>query len=169
MWEKPSGEELLPDFMQATMNALRALLVYLGPSLLTAFLLLNQNGGPLTSLPIYYFHALYVLFTRQSLFYLIHLVLALAIRYFIQGARLGVRSALVTAAALDALAIFITYPAAVFFNLGVLKNILIYISTAPVLMTFFTLRIHRLRFSGAFTIAIFIGLLCWKFFAGNTV
>ncbi|MDR2180088.1 MAG: hypothetical protein LBP21_07245 [Synergistaceae bacterium] len=163
---KPHSEDLVPDFMQEAMDLFRALFVYFGLPGLTACLLLRYQQRSWTLLPTYYFYVLATIFTRQSLFYLLHLGPALVLRYLVYGARFGVKGSLFIAVSLDFLSLLIVYPVHSLLNFEVLKNIYTYAALCPLSMTFFTLRIPRLRFLGGVVLALFIGLLCWNFF-GN--
>jgi hypothetical protein len=161
---KPDSEELVPDFMQEAMNAFKASFVYFGLPALAACLLLRDGRQPFTLFPSYYAYVLTTIFARQNIFYLLHLGPALILRYLIRGARLGVKGSLLASASIDLFALVIEYPVAALLTPEVLKDIYIYSAVWPLLMTFFTLRIHRLRLSGGVVIVIFIGLLCWRFF-----
>jgi hypothetical protein len=164
--KKPDSEDLIPDFMQEAMDLFKALLVYFGLPALTAYFLLRYNKRPLTVFPSYYLHVLTAIFTRQNLFYLLHLGPALVLRYLICGTRVGVKGSLLTSISIDFLSIAVVYPASSLLDVEILKNIYLYAALCPLLMTFFTLRIPRLRFLGGAVLAIFIGLLCWNFFSG---
>jgi hypothetical protein len=163
--KKPDSEDLIPDFMQKAMDLLKALFVYFGLPALTAYFLLRHNKLSLTLFPSYYLHVLTAIFARQSLFYLLHLVPALVLRYLICGTRLGVKGSLLASVSIDFLSIAVVYPASSLLNAEMLRNIYLYAALCPLLMTFFTLRIPRLRFLGGAVMAIFIGLLCWNFFS----
>jgi hypothetical protein len=162
--KKPDSGDLVPDFMQEAMDLFKALLVYLGLPALTAYLLLRYHRRSLTLLPSYYLYAVTTIFTHQSLFYLLHLGPALVLRYLICGTRFGVKGSLIISVSIDFLALVVVYPVPSLLDFEILKNIYIYAALCPLLMTYFTLRIPRLRFLGGVVIAIFIGLLCWNFF-----
>jgi hypothetical protein len=162
--KKPDSEDLIPDFMQEAMDFFKALLVYLGPPALTAYFLLRYHQRPLTLFPSYYVRAVVTIFTRQNLFYLLHLGPALVLRYLVCGARFGVKGGLAAAILIDFLSLAAIYPVSSLRNPEALKNIYLCVALCPLSMTFFTLRIPRLRFSGGVVITIFIGLLCWSFF-----
>jgi len=164
IWRKPENAHLLPEFMQEAMDALRSLAVYFGLPAVTAFFLLSYGGESFKSLPRYYIYALAIIFKRQHIFYLIHLIPALIVRY-VFAKRFKILWALTAAVSFNVAAFLILYPAAPFPNIKMLKDIAIYVSVCPCLMTYFTLRINRLRFSGACVIAVFLGLLCWGFWA----
>jgi hypothetical protein len=160
--KKPDGEDLIPDFMQEAMDLFKALFVYFGLPALTAYLLLRYHKRPLTLLPSFYLHTLTAVFTRQSLFYLLHLGPALVFRYLICGTRWGIKGSLLMSVVINFLSILVFCPAPSLLNVEILKNIYAYTALCPLLMTFFTLRIPRLRFLGGVVITIFIGLLCWN-------
>jgi hypothetical protein len=162
---KPDGEDLIPDFMEEAMDLFKALFVYFGLPLLTAYFLLRYHKQPLTLFPSFYLYALDTVFTRQSLFYLLHLGPALVLRYLICGTRLGIKGSLLASVSIDFLSIAVVYPALSLLKVEMLKNIYLYAALCPLLMTFFTLRIPRLRFLGGVVLAIFMGLLCWNFFS----
>jgi hypothetical protein len=161
--KKPDSEDLIPDFMQEAMDLFKALVVYFGLPALTAYFLLRYNKRSLTLFPSYYLHVLVTIFTRQNLFYLLHLGPALILRYLVCGTRFGVGGSLLASVVIDFLSLAIVYPVSSLLNFGILKNICVYVALCPLLMTFFTLRIPRLRFLGGAVIIIFIGLLCWSF------
>jgi hypothetical protein len=102
-------------------------------------------------------------------FYLLHLLPALAARYVAYGARFGAKSAIVVSLLIDFAALVIVRSDISILNLNFpnvnfLKNVYLYVALAPLLMTFFTLRINRLCFSGSCVIIFFLGTLCWGFF-----
>ena len=164
MWKKPDSEDLVPDFMQEAMDLFRASVVYFGTPVLAAYFLLRYHGLPFSRLPVYYLRVLSSIFGNQNLFYLLHLVPALGVRYLVSGVRLGVKGAFFIALLFDFLALLIVYPASSLLNFAVLKNICLYVALCPSLMAFFTLRIQRLHFSGGVVICIFLGLLVRGFF-----
>ena len=165
---KPESKTFLPEFMQETLDAFRALAIYFGLPVLTAFFLLRHGGEPFRSLPHYYLLTLTVLIKRLHIFYLLHLVPALIVRY-IFAKRLKKRWALAVAMLLSVVALLILFPAIPFPNFKTLKDVMIYASACPCLMAYFTLRINRVRFSGAFVLAVFMGLLCWGFLVGRNL
>jgi hypothetical protein len=168
MWEKPDGEYLLPEFLRETMDCCKAAAIYFGLPALTAYLALRYRRVPFTSwvsyMPYYYAHTLKVIFTRDNLFYLLHLGPALVGRYVICKRRFSVKEAVALSLLIDFAAIVVIYPFIFRSNAGVLKHIYLYSAFCPLLMTFFTLRIDRMRVSGGCVIFLFVGLLCWRFF-----
>jgi hypothetical protein len=162
---KPDSEDLTPDFMQEAMDFFRASLVYFGSPMWTACLLLRYDKQSFTLFPSYYVYVLSAIFNRQSLLYLLHLGPALILRYLICGARFGFRGSLIVSVLIDFLSLAVVYPASSLLNFEILKNVCVYVAVCPLLMTFCTLRIPRLRFMGGVVIVIFIGMLCWGFLA----
>ncbi|MDR1873750.1 MAG: hypothetical protein LBQ90_01875 [Synergistaceae bacterium] len=161
MWARPDSEDLLPYFMQEATGFFKALALYFGIPVLTTCMLLYHQGVSFSLTPVWYGHTLRSIFTSQNLFYLIHLIPALGMRFFARR-RFEVNGALVTALLLDLLALLVVYPVRSIRNPANLKNILMFISPAPVLMVFFTLRMYRLRISGGIVIVVFLALLGWQ-------
>ena len=163
---KPESEELLPEFMQEALDALRALAIYFGLPALTAFFLLRDSGAPFRSMWRYYALVLTILFKRQHVFYLLQLAPALLARYAL-AKRFRRSWALAASVSLNVMAFLVLFPFAPFPGFDTLKDIAIYLSVCPCLMTYFTLRINRVRLSGASVLAVFLGLLCWGFLVGR--
>jgi hypothetical protein len=162
MWTKPDSEELLPTFMQSAMGFFNALAVFFGLPAITACALMRYNHVDYTYFPAWYMYALNSIFKDQNVFYLMHLVPAMAMR-FICGKKLKAGNSLLLAAFLFAIALVLLYPVSSVLNPRILKSIAVFIMVPPLLMTFFILRIHRLLTSGSIVIVIFLGLLCMKF------
>ncbi|MDR3231490.1 MAG: hypothetical protein LBT65_08615 [Synergistaceae bacterium] len=163
MWDKPESENLLPVFMHETTGLVAALAVYFGIPVLLTLMLLRYHDVTFALILPWYLNTLYSIFNAQSIFYIIHLAPACAIRVFL-GKRPTAKTAFLTALLLDLLAILIVYPARSLLNPRILKNIFIFAGLSPLLMTFFTLRIHRLRFAGGIVILVFLCLLYRKLF-----
>jgi hypothetical protein len=161
VWDKPDSEELLPYFMQETTGFFRAMILYFGLPALTTCMLLYYHRVSFSLIFLWYGHTLNSIFTSQNLFYLIHLVPALAAR-FIYGRRFTVKTAFMAALLLDLLALPITYPVRSLLTPAIRKNIFLFASLPPLLMAFFTLRIYRLRIAGGIVIVVFLGMLSWK-------
>ena len=163
MWEKPDSEDLLPAFMQDAMGFCAALIVFLGLPAVTTCFLMRYYRLRYTLFPVWYMYTLDSIIKSQNVLYLIHIVPAFALRLF-YGARMKVSNALIVAAFLFTIAVFLLYPVRAIVNPQTLKNIAFFVMTPPLLMAFFILRIHRLRASGILVILFFLGLLCVKYF-----
>ena len=163
MWEKPDSEKLLPDFMQNAMGFCAALAVFFGLPAITTCLLMRLHHLRYTLFPLWYMHTLDTIFTKLNVFYLIHLVPAIVVRYFFKT-RLKVSEALIMAFLLSVLAVLLIYPGKSIVNPRMLKNIAVFTVPPPLLMAFFILRIHKLRTWGSIVIMFYIGILCGTIF-----
>ena len=162
MWEKPDSEDLLPAFMQSAMGFCSALIVFFGLPAVTTCFLMRHYHLRYTLFPTWYTYTISSIFRDQNVFYLVHLVPAISVRFFYQ--RLKVNGALVTAVFLSVMAVLLVYPVRSITNPQALKNIASFVMLPPLLMAFFILRIQRLRASGSLVIMFFLALLCVKFF-----
>ena len=163
MWKKPDSEDLLPVFMQNAMGFLKALAVFFGLPAITACVLMRHNYADYTQFPALYMLTLDSIFKSQNIFYLIHIVPAIAVRFF-YGQKFKAGSAFLIAMFLFGMAVLSLYPISSVLNPQILKNIASFIMAPPLLMAFFILRIHRLLASGSAVILVFMGLLCVNFF-----
>ena len=163
MTGKPDGEDLLPTFMQSTMDFFKALAVFLGLPAITACLLMRHYHAGYAHFPLWYMSVIESVFKRQNALYLIQIVPAAAVRYFFEK-RLKVGEALVVAASLFVVAVLSVYPGRALLNPQTLKNIVYFIMTPPLLTAFFILRINRLSVSGSLVILFFVVMLCAGFF-----
>ncbi len=159
MWQKPDSEDLMPVFMLEATGLFKALAVYFGiPAVLSCVLLRLSN------LEFAFFFKIYAnvlreIFTTLNLFYLLHLIPSLLLRYLIYRGRFSNRGAFFVSALIALLALLIVYPLHSILNPKVLTDIILYVALSPFLMALFTLRINRLSFLGGSVIVLFIALL----------
>lgn len=160
-WEKPDGDDLVPEFVRETTGFIMAFAVYFGLPVLAAFLMMHGPRFDFASLMRSYHGVLHNIFTQQNLFYLAHLGPALLLRYVLLRKNLQGNAALGVSLLLSIVAVGIFYPFKALVAPKGLQNIYLYVALYPLLMTFFTLRIRRLRFSGFVVFAVFLLFLCF--------
>lgn len=160
-WEKPDGNDLVPEFVRETTGFIMAFVVYFGLPVVAAFLLIHGPRFDFASLMRSYHGVLHNIFTQQNLFYLAHLGPTLLFRYVFLRKNLQGNAALGVSLLLSIVAVGVFYPATALVATGGLRNIYFYVALYPFLMTFFTLRIRRLRFSGFVVLAVFLLFLCF--------
>lgn len=162
-WQKPDGDDLVPDFVRETTGFLSAFLIYFGSPVLWVLLITPSNRLGLGTLLFNYRAVLHLIFERQNVFYLFHLIPALFFRYFFPGKNIRGQAAFGLALLLNICAVLVFFPVRYLLSWGDWQKIYLYYALYPLLMTFFTLRIKRLCLSGFVVLAVFLILLGFGF------